>query len=177
MKVSLLHSSHFHFCFCFRVRWQVELGPITTVSKVVVWDRTDCCKNRLSHFDVYVDSTKCGSVAKAKRTNTVRCGKTGKTGQKVKVQLQGKDYLTLAEVEVYGMKASEKARKAYSTKATAAAKKAAKQAAKKAKDEAAKAKKDAARASEAAAMVMCICTNASASACMRGYRLSACGYA
>ena len=80
--------------------WQVDLGKQTEVQKVVVWNRVDCCQNRLNNFDVVLDSSKCGSVGAAQRKNTVSC--SGKKGQKVKVQLQGKGYLTLAEVEVYG---------------------------------------------------------------------------
>jgi hypothetical protein len=84
--------------------WQVDLGNRMAISKVVVWNRVDCCASRLNNFAVYVDGSKCsGTINKAQRKNTIPCN--GKKGRKVKVQLQRRDYLSIAEVEVYGVPA------------------------------------------------------------------------
>jgi len=81
--------------------WSVDLRRTVAVCKVIVWNRTDCCGSRLNNFSVRVGDSKCGStVAKAQEKNTLQCG--CKKGRKVKVQLEGKDYLTLCEVQVYG---------------------------------------------------------------------------
>ena len=50
--------------------------------------------------DVKVDSQLCGTIGTAARVNTIGCG--NKIGQVVKIQLQGTNYLTLCEVEVWG---------------------------------------------------------------------------
>ena len=74
--------------------WKVNLGSKMRIRKVVVWNRADCCTKRLNNFNVYVDSRKCGSVGTAHRKNTISCG--NKWGRNIKVQLKGKEYLTLA---------------------------------------------------------------------------------
>jgi hypothetical protein len=81
--------------------WRVNLLGFYEVSEVVVWNRADCCGDRLNNFDVLVGSHKCGSVRGAALTNPVKCDKLLK-GSSVTVQLQGRNYLSLAEVEVYG---------------------------------------------------------------------------
>ena len=50
--------------------------------------------------NISVDGQLCGTIGKAQAVNTISCGK--KLGRSAKVQLNGKDYLTLCEVEVWG---------------------------------------------------------------------------
>ena len=37
--------------------WQVDLGASAAVSSIVVWNRTDCCGDRLSDYWVFVSDT------------------------------------------------------------------------------------------------------------------------
>ena len=37
--------------------WQVDLGASTAVSSIVIWNRTDCCGDRLSDYWVFVSDT------------------------------------------------------------------------------------------------------------------------
>ncbi len=83
--------------------WKVSLLGVFEVKQVTVWNRVDCCGDRLNNFTVSVDGQLCGSVAKADIQNIVPCN--GKVGTSVTVQLPGtKRILSLAEVEVYGMR-------------------------------------------------------------------------
>ena len=42
--------------------WEVDLGASATVSSIVVWNRTDCCSNRLSDYWVFVSNTPFAST-------------------------------------------------------------------------------------------------------------------
>ena len=81
--------------------WQVDLEKTQPIGKVIVYNRADCCGNRLNNFNVYADAHKCGTIATAAAKNTIDCKKV--EAQKVKVQLNGNNVrpLTLCEVEVY----------------------------------------------------------------------------
>ena len=37
--------------------WQVDLGQDTVIESITVWNRTDCCSERLSDFGVFVSET------------------------------------------------------------------------------------------------------------------------
>jgi len=69
------------------------------VKKVEVWNRSDCCRNRLNRAGVYVNNRRCGIINHARTKNTVQCH--NKRGRYVKVQLLGRNYLTICEVRVY----------------------------------------------------------------------------
>merc|ERR1719399_2080996 len=43
--------------------WKVELGAQYSIDKVVVWNRSDCCADRLNHAKVMVDDAICGSLS------------------------------------------------------------------------------------------------------------------
>ncbi len=98
--------------------WQVDLGGSATVSSIVVWNRTDCCGNRLSDYWVFVSDTPFGPTD-TPATLQSRAGTwsshqtvppnpsaaitiTGAQGRYVRVQLSGTNYLSLAEVQVLG---------------------------------------------------------------------------
>jgi hypothetical protein len=58
--------------------WQVELGAKYKIEKVMVWNRSDCCGNRLNQATVMVDNVSCGSLGTT-HAQTVKCnGKTGR---------------------------------------------------------------------------------------------------
>ncbi|XP_033112682.1 WSC domain-containing protein ARB_07867-like [Anneissia japonica] len=89
--------------------WRVDLGKSYKVNKVKIYNRADCCKDRLNGATVRV-----GDNAKGMLTNAV-CGDPIKdagfssvidrecelNGQYVSVSLKN-EYLTLCEVEVWG---------------------------------------------------------------------------
>jgi hypothetical protein len=83
-----------------RAWWKVNLGKTYSINKVVVWNRVDCCRNRLNNFDVFANGHRCGRVGRAHRVNTVRCH--NRRASTVMVRHAGKNYLTLCEVQVYG---------------------------------------------------------------------------
>jgi len=96
--------------------WQIDLASLDTISVVELYNRTDCCQNRLSQYYVlvsdfpfssndlntlledpdvvsYYQSTDAGSPT------TIN---VNRTGQYVRVQLAGTNLLSLAEVQIFG---------------------------------------------------------------------------
>ncbi|GAB3976413.1 hypothetical protein GCM10029978_063230 [Actinoallomurus acanthiterrae] len=97
--------------------WQVDLGSSQPVSSIKLWNRTDCCSDRLRDFYVFASDTPFTSsdpnvtknqsgVWSSFQANAV--GQTlalpvGRTARYVRVQLVGSDRpLSLAEVQVFG---------------------------------------------------------------------------
>jgi uncharacterized repeat protein (TIGR01451 family) len=97
--------------------WQVDLGASATVNSVAVWNRTDCCGSRLNDYWVFVSDTpflptdtpatlqgRPGTFSShqtaAPNPSTVIAA--GAEGRYVRVQLTGANYLSLAEVQVFG---------------------------------------------------------------------------
>jgi len=96
--------------------WYVDLGDTYLISSIKVWNRTDCCTDRLSNFYVSIlsagtsnpelfssptawQSFNSGSLAGASEVFTPG---TDVFGRYVKVQLRDANYLHLAEVDVQG---------------------------------------------------------------------------
>ncbi len=90
--------------------WEVDLGAVSFVDWVDVYNRTDCCGDRLSNYYVLVSSTpnpQPGApgifqqlqVAQAGSPSTVAVGAMGRY---VRIQKQGTGPVSLAEVEVWG---------------------------------------------------------------------------
>jgi hypothetical protein len=98
--------------------WQVDLGASTAIGSIVIWNRTDCCSSRLSDYWVFISDTpfspidtpatlrnrpgtwKSHQTAIPNPSSTIRTA--GANGRYVRVQLTGTDYLSLAEVQVFG---------------------------------------------------------------------------
>ena len=40
--------------------WQVDLGASANISSITIWNRTDCCMDRLSNHWVFVSDTPFG---------------------------------------------------------------------------------------------------------------------
>jgi hypothetical protein len=82
--------------------WQADLGVQTKVGWVQVYNRTDCCSDRLTNFNVSVSQN--GSTWTT--TNVPGQGQLptvvsfGTWARYVRVQLVGTNYLSLAEVKV-----------------------------------------------------------------------------
>jgi len=96
--------------------WQVELGAVQDISGIAVWNRTDCCGGRLSGFYVLVSDVAFTStdltatLGQGGVSSYYTAGQAGspttiavnRTGRYVRVQLTGSNWLSLAEVEVWG---------------------------------------------------------------------------
>ena len=92
--------------------WQVDLGESQYVDTLELWNRTDCCADRLNNFFVFYKDTpfiarnasdllnEDGVTFQAQflaQTNPVVM-KPQRRGRYVRVQLGGQGYLSLAEV-------------------------------------------------------------------------------
>jgi len=83
--------------------WQVDLQQSQPIDHVDVWNRTDCCGERLSNFVVSVsdDGATWTSVPVTGQGGTPTNVRIGRPGRYVRVQLKGTNYLALAEVQVW----------------------------------------------------------------------------
>jgi alpha-L-fucosidase 2 len=97
--------------------WQVDLGASTFVSSILIFNRTDCCGSRLNDYWVFVSDTpflasdtpatlqnrpgtfSSHQTAAPNPSTTIAAGAQGRY---VRVQLTGANYLSLAEVQVFG---------------------------------------------------------------------------
>jgi len=83
--------------------WQVDLGAVTDIGEVIIYNRTDCCSDRLSNFDVRISNDGINwqirsiyfEAAPTRTTHQVQA-----SGRYVRVQQLGTNYLSLAEVQV-----------------------------------------------------------------------------
>ena len=97
--------------------WQVDLEKSVSIGSIRVWNRTDCCRDRLSDYWVFVSDAPFGPKdtpeTLEKRAGTwsshqpaypdpVTTIPVKAAGRYVRVQLSGNNYLSLAEVEVFG---------------------------------------------------------------------------
>jgi hypothetical protein len=98
--------------------WQVDLGAPAAINTIVIWNRTDCCGARLSDYWVFVSDTPFldtdTPTTLQNRAGTWSSHQTvepnpssiltvpAAQGRYVRVQLSGANYLSLAEVQVYG---------------------------------------------------------------------------
>ena len=85
--------------------WQVALDQDYLVSDITVWNRTDCCVDRLRAFTVSLWDNHVqvwsGSFSEGNGpTPNFTFFAIGKVGDMVRVQLDRQDYLHMAEVEV-----------------------------------------------------------------------------
>lgn len=97
--------------------WEVDLGSEKEVSSIEIWNRTDCCSERLRDFWVLASNqrlpTDSAAASLAKRHDVhgafrssspcrmIRV-KAGFGARFVRIQLDGTGYLSLAEVRVLG---------------------------------------------------------------------------
>ncbi len=91
--------------------WQVQLGANYKIGTIKIWNRTDCCSNRLSNFDVFVYNSAGNQVYKTTISGTpnpsVTINTGGVTGSRVRVKLKGTNPLSLAEVQVFSFEDDE----------------------------------------------------------------------
>ena len=96
--------------------WQTDLGSSQAIGSIALWNRTDCCSNRLSDYWVFVSDNPFTTALTPQQQaaqpgvwsnhQTGQAGpptalNVGTTGRYVMVQLSGTNYLSLAEVQVF----------------------------------------------------------------------------
>jgi RHS repeat-associated protein len=107
-------SSTTHTNSDYQAWWQVDLGSVQPINSIKVWNRTDCCGERL--YDSYVlvsdapftSTDLTATLNQAGASNYYTPGQTGtpttltvnRTGRYVRVQLTGTNFLSLAEVQI-----------------------------------------------------------------------------
>src|ERR1700736_1381848 len=97
--------------------WQVDLGTSATITSITIWNRTDCCSDRLNDYWVFVSNTPFGptdtpatlqgragtwSIHQIGYPNPSTTIAVNAAGRYVRVQLSGTNPLSLAEVQVFG---------------------------------------------------------------------------
>ena len=100
--------------------WQVDLGRPTRIDLIQLWNRLECCSGRLANFTVFVsandmagrsfDQLMADPAVVRRQVGASRVVPNigipvGAIGRHVRVQLNGWDHLSLAEVEVFGVPA------------------------------------------------------------------------
>ncbi|TDE11139.1 alpha-L-fucosidase [Jiangella asiatica] len=96
--------------------WQVDLGSVRTIGEIAVWNRTDCCANRLTDYYVFVSDEPFASQSVAEilaqpgvtahhqpqTAGTPTHIPVDRAGRYVRVQLASPtNPLSLAEVQVF----------------------------------------------------------------------------
>ncbi|SHN92673.1 galactose-binding domain-containing protein [bacterium endosymbiont of Bathymodiolus sp. 5 South] len=91
--------------------WQVDLGSKKNIKQIIIYNRTDCCADRLSNYQVSISDKADFSTHTYQQDfhvapdpkKIIQLGISGKRGRYVRVQLLDKNYLSLAEVQVIGV--------------------------------------------------------------------------
>ncbi|VVM25218.1 Oligopeptide transport system permease protein OppC (TC 3.A.1.5.1) [uncultured Gammaproteobacteria bacterium] len=106
-----LNKSTTHTEYAQGAWWQVDLGSKKDIKQIIIYNRTDCCVNRLSNYQVSISNKADFSthtyqqdfhVAPNPR-KIIQLDASGKQGRYVRIQLLDSDYLSLAEVQVMGV--------------------------------------------------------------------------
>src|ERR1039457_2870048 len=98
--------------------WQVDLGASAAIGSIAIWNRTDCCGNRLGDYWVFVSNTpfapsdtpatlqnRAGTFGSHQTTApnpSTTIPVNGAQGRYVRVQLSTPGYLSLADVQAFG---------------------------------------------------------------------------
>jgi hypothetical protein len=102
--------------------WQVDLGGFYDISAIEIWNRTDCCWDRLDDFYIFVSdvpfvSDDLGDILNQDGVWSIHITSIpypdlqlwiGRVGRYVRIQLGDTNCLSLAEVKVFGEEVSEK---------------------------------------------------------------------
>lgn len=83
--------------------WKVDLGTEFYINMVVVYNRVDkCCTKTLNGAQVFADKTNCGTIKVVDGQSMYPMTCNGVKARYVMVKHTGKQYLQLAEVQVFG---------------------------------------------------------------------------
>ena len=97
----------FHTCNMAQPWWRVDLGAAKEIEHVMIYNRINCCQNRLSNFYVRFLDDSSAQVKEVYHSGSAGYVKTIDAGDNVsaryvEIQLAGTNYLHLEEVEVMG---------------------------------------------------------------------------
>jgi len=101
--------------------WQVDLGTVSDITNIEIYNRVDCCSERLSDFHVFVSDVPftstnlketqeqpgIGDYVTAGAAGNVTSLNVNRTGRYVRVQLSGTNFLHMREVVVNGTEGEE----------------------------------------------------------------------
>ncbi|NNE98364.1 MAG: phosphatidylinositol-specific phospholipase C domain-containing protein [Pyrinomonadaceae bacterium] len=89
--------------------WYVDLGAIYNISEIRIYNRTDCCLDRLKDFRIVVSDRLPSSTVRGTPFGYIQSTKTSpiilknnKRGRYITIYKNTRGILSLAEVEVYG---------------------------------------------------------------------------
>lgn len=105
-----------HTDFEFQAWWHVDLTAVRSLQTVNIYNRTDCCSDRLKNYYVFVSNVPFVSLDVTQTINqagvssffqSAQAGSptvinVNRTGRYIRVQLTGSDYLHIAEVQAWG---------------------------------------------------------------------------
>ena len=97
--------------------WEVDLGRLANIDNIKIFNRTDCCSDRLTNFHIFISETPFTSNTVAgiqSQPGVIDIHNTGQAGllsdkaingrgRYVRIQLEGIGILSLAEVQVFGV--------------------------------------------------------------------------
>ncbi|CAC9491816.1 hypothetical protein [uncultured Gammaproteobacteria bacterium] len=91
--------------------WQVDLGSKKNINQIIIYNRTDCCADRLSDYRVSISNESDFSTHTYQQDfhvapdpkKIITLDAPGKQGRYVRIQLPDSGYLSLAEVQVMGV--------------------------------------------------------------------------
>jgi len=96
--------------------WRVNLGSEKLIQKINIFNRTDCCSNRLTNYRVKIYDN-WDNIVYQQNFNTypnpkqaINLGMQNVVGRVVKIELVGTNFLSLAEVQVLGFETGELAK-------------------------------------------------------------------
>ena len=99
------NNSVTHTSYQYQPWWQVDLGSTRAIGGVVLFNRTDCCTDRLADFDIQLsyDGVQWDTVLSQSGPagNRTEYALASPQGRYLRVQLRGANYLSLAEVQVF----------------------------------------------------------------------------
>ncbi|MCC6724905.1 MAG: discoidin domain-containing protein [Saprospiraceae bacterium] len=95
--------------------WEVDLGKKFLIEEVRIHNRKDCCQDRTSNFNIWVTPKPKDQLTKRlvpfateeKALGQSRTYSGKQVGQFVRIELNGRNELNLAEVEVFGTEVGE----------------------------------------------------------------------
>uniref|UniRef100_A0A1I8JBX5 WSC domain-containing protein n=1 Tax=Macrostomum lignano TaxID=282301 RepID=A0A1I8JBX5_9PLAT len=84
--------------------WTAKTQKLAHIKEIKIFNRVDCCSNRLTNFVVTVDGHVCASY-NSRSVFKVKTFKCNKVGRVVMIRSRKRTYLTLCEVQVFGTRA------------------------------------------------------------------------
>jgi hypothetical protein len=81
--------------------WSVRLDREASVQRLRIYNRGDCCEERLTHFRILVDNVVCFTKT-SDTTFKIEDFECQARGTEIRIQQDENQYLHLCEVEAYG---------------------------------------------------------------------------